>query len=1008
MPLLGNIVVIKRNGTDGLSFPLTESSCLFGRRPECDIRIHLPQVSKEHCKIEVNENKEAILTNLSTANPTKLNGGCFQQPVPLKHGDVLTILDRSFRFEYPLQSTLRKRRSRSPKDETLQVLHLQQVAEVESCKQTPGSKNIHVSDNAECEEKNANENKQAREENISKTLPIKLSTPKSLYRPRQSVKQKGMSPFSKLYEKLKSEFIVQKPLQGANAPQQAAKEDAKNVLLEPSAPISSSSCVQDLGSLTKEKEKGRRENTEEYKITMKQDTNSSELNQISTGGSAAKKSFTRTPQTSASKQVLGSTGRRSHFRDRKELSTTGGSKDSELPVTPSKENDGNARFLLEQCSIECLDSAGKTKHRTSATHKPAQTSTANVYEADVLTTPTSRRKGPRSHFVSPTSEASGMNPVTADTPTSRCRLSLKRKSLSEALAETQQKNSASRNGDLSQQPLAEDKCLKQNSEQHTPGKPVKEVVKEVCDQADSVDSKDGYCDTPAPLPNIKSSRRSNRQSKELPDKNVYSETLASEKVISELDSPAGQKSGSGRKKGRPRSSGLLTEKALEASAVEEHHKETTGRKDSGTREELTTEECHQKQDMAGASDTRPRRLSSKRRSSGSAAVLKDSETVSEMNISGLLAGEESGKKKSISQKRKSGDTLLQPLGKRKRVSFGGHLSPELFDKSLPPNSPLKKGATPARLSLPFGNSPRAVLKKTQGLKHFAVQELQKEKMSPKTVSAQKSPAASAPISGKATLNFTSGSPAPYKKGRFSVSLITPPLPIAEEQDAIEEGVNTEEKGAAQATTPKSSRINQDDKTSLTPEQLIRNAQPALKATPMRRRSGAVATIKSKRRSGASNANLLVAKSWAEVVKLGVAKPQIKTVKKSVQKGRSLKKTTQSSKTPERKVKGHFSTGHAESPATIVVGRAYSTAVRTSGRVPKVVKNPLWKLNMNMDESFTGMTEMFQTPENRSAKALPLVAVQKTDVTPICPAEEISELHTPEETACMYDSEFLTV
>ncbi|KFV72756.1 Antigen KI-67, partial [Dryobates pubescens] len=143
-------------------------------------------------------------------------------------------------------------------------------------------------------------------------------------------------------------------------------------------------------------------------------------------------------------------------------------------------------------------------------------------------------------------------------------------------------------------------------------------------------------------------------------------------------------------------------------------------------------------------------------------------------------------------------------------------------------------------------------------------------------------------------------------------------------------VNTEEKGAAQATTPKSSRINQDDKTSLTPEQLIRNAQPALKATPMRRRSGAVATIKSKRRSGASNANLLVAKSWAEVVKLGVAKPQIKTVKKSVQKGRSLKKTTQSSKTPERKVKGHFSTGHAESPATIVVGRAYSTAVRTSG------------------------------------------------------------------------------
>lgn len=58
-------------------------------------------------------------------------------------------------------------------------------------------------------------------------------------------------------------------------------------------------------------------------------------------------------------------------------------------------------------------------------------------------------------------------------------------------------------------------------------------------------------------------------------------------------------------------------------------------------------------------------------------------------------------------------------------------------------------------------------------------------------------------------------------------------------------------------------------------------------------------------------------------------------------------------TPEKKIKDHFSTGHAESPATIVVGRAYSTTVRSAGHVPKVVKNPMLKLNMDMDESFTG-------------------------------------------------------
>ncbi|NXM65766.1 KI67 protein, partial [Serilophus lunatus] len=138
MPRYGKIVVIRRNGTDGIVFPLTSTSCLFGRKAECDIRMRLPWVSGEHCRISINENKEAVLTNLSAANPTKLNGVCVEQPVPLKHGDVLTIIDRSFRFEYLLQATPKRRHSRTPKDETLQ-----QVAEVESLhKQTSESKSL--------------------------------------------------------------------------------------------------------------------------------------------------------------------------------------------------------------------------------------------------------------------------------------------------------------------------------------------------------------------------------------------------------------------------------------------------------------------------------------------------------------------------------------------------------------------------------------------------------------------------------------------------------------------------------------------------------------------------------------------------------------------------------------------------------------------------------------------------------------------------------------------------
>uniref|UniRef100_A0AAQ6IGC3 FHA domain-containing protein n=1 Tax=Anabas testudineus TaxID=64144 RepID=A0AAQ6IGC3_ANATE len=99
MPLHGKIVVIKRSGGDGTEFPLT-ATCLFGRKPDCDIRIQLPQVSKEHCRIDLNENKEVILTNLSSVNPTRVNGEVLQQSDRLKHGDVITIIDRSFRYPH--------------------------------------------------------------------------------------------------------------------------------------------------------------------------------------------------------------------------------------------------------------------------------------------------------------------------------------------------------------------------------------------------------------------------------------------------------------------------------------------------------------------------------------------------------------------------------------------------------------------------------------------------------------------------------------------------------------------------------------------------------------------------------------------------------------------------------------------------------------------------------------------------------------------------------------------
>ena len=46
-------------------------------------------------------------------------------------------------------------------------------------------------------------------------------------------------------------------------------------------------------------------------------------------------------------------------------------------------------------------------------------------------------------------------------------------------------------------------------------------------------------------------------------------------------------------------------------------------------------------------------------------------------------------------------TPLSTKKSRKRVSFGPNLSPEQFDKALPVSTPIKKGATPRRLSAPL-------------------------------------------------------------------------------------------------------------------------------------------------------------------------------------------------------------------------------------------------------------------------------------------------------------------
>ncbi|XP_068235064.1 proliferation marker protein Ki-67-like [Palaemon carinicauda] len=110
MKILGYIIVVKRSGTDGTPYPLTSAnpSCNIGRGIECDIRVQLPVVSLQHCRIEVEASGKAYLTNVSSSNPAYLNDVrlCPEEVKLLSHTDVIHIADRKLRWEYPEESAL--------------------------------------------------------------------------------------------------------------------------------------------------------------------------------------------------------------------------------------------------------------------------------------------------------------------------------------------------------------------------------------------------------------------------------------------------------------------------------------------------------------------------------------------------------------------------------------------------------------------------------------------------------------------------------------------------------------------------------------------------------------------------------------------------------------------------------------------------------------------------------------------------------------------------------------
>jgi pSer/pThr/pTyr-binding forkhead associated (FHA) protein len=82
------LVYFKKDG-ERKDFPLEKDKTVVGRHEDCDYRIPVSQVSREHCEIEITED-EVILRDLKSSNGTYVNNKRVAE-VELRSGDHIIV-----------------------------------------------------------------------------------------------------------------------------------------------------------------------------------------------------------------------------------------------------------------------------------------------------------------------------------------------------------------------------------------------------------------------------------------------------------------------------------------------------------------------------------------------------------------------------------------------------------------------------------------------------------------------------------------------------------------------------------------------------------------------------------------------------------------------------------------------------------------------------------------------------------------------------------------------------
>ncbi|XP_047558125.1 proliferation marker protein Ki-67 isoform X3 [Lutra lutra] len=764
----GRLVTIKRSGVDGPHFPLSLSTCLFGRGIECDIRIQLPVVSKQHCKIEVS-GQEAILFNFSSTNPTQVNGSVIAEPVHLKHGDVITIVDRSFRYENESQ---------------------QNGSESTEC---PGQKrkqdSLHrvsrssFSSDPDGKVQDSNARSKLCEENVSGSplIHVKNGKTASSDGPKDHTARKSLNA-------VHSSELPGENFRNAMDPTAGDfKEDSSIVLV---------SCHGELKTFPSENSENQESPFRELYESMKEefDMKSGKGNVTQSG----KKS-----------------GSRSHRASENECS--GELQDGTQVLVSLKSRPRSGRFTpvkadpaLGEQGISQTEDRRKDEE---ALQTPKETTGPSIPPKEMTRTKTLVHHSPHDSSRKRRSEdlrvPSGSEPVN----------------------------------------LAQSESFGTDNKTFTPRKFL----------------------TSNPTP----TKVENAVNFGATPEKLFSKKRAS--VPSSVDA-------------------LATEPETQTHTV------------------LAPLPVQVERKIQSISVHRPEKV-------------------------GATAGPSSSgfPGRSSVDSSSSGDSINKIEGtplKRRRVSFGGRLKPELFDENLPPNTPLKRGETPRR-SLVSHTS--AVLKKI--IKEYP-QPSRKEDSSEIRLEV----CAQDQRKGSPARNLTRTSPVANEARRRSSK-----VPSVSSGSASPHPTDTPKRGGRKSGTLPSKRASID-----------------------RSQHEILQRIYSRRRSGASEANLIVAKSWADVVKLGAKQTQAKVVKHGPQRQLSKRhKRTTTPKKPVSDIHSQFSTGHANSPCTIIIGKAHIEKVHVPARPYRMLNNLVFNKKIDFNEDLSGLTEMFKTPAKEKPQTMSL-------------------------------------